>query len=79
MPVERFRTFEEAKEALWNFKPDATYFKQLAELWNTANRLCPISYPKGVFRYKSIDEANKQRKQWELEHAKILLKKRGSN
>ncbi len=70
MPVYKYKTFEEAERALWNFHPNAAYFKQVAELWKFANQLCPITYPQGIFKYRSIEEANQQRDEWELAHAK---------
>ncbi len=76
MPVYKYKTFEEAESALWNFHPDEAYFSQVAELWNFANKLCPITYPKGIFKYRSIEEANKQRDEWELAHAKKIQEAR---
>ncbi|MBI1930716.1 hypothetical protein HYR99_41530 [Candidatus Poribacteria bacterium] len=70
MPVYKYKTFEEAESALWNFHPNAAYFNQVAELWKFANQLCPITYPQGIFKYRSIEEANQQRDEWELAHAK---------
>jgi len=70
MSVYKYKTFEEAERALWNFHPNAAYFKQVAELWKFANQLCPITYPQGIFKYRSIEEANQQRDEWELAHAK---------
>ena len=72
MPVYKYETFEKARRALWNFYPDEVYFKQVAELWATADKLAPISYPCGVFKFKSIKEAHKQRKEWEIAHAKKI-------
>lgn len=76
MPVYKYKTFDEARKALWNFNPNAAYFKQVSELWNLANKLCPMTYPKGVFKYKSINEANEQRRKWEIIHAKRLLRRK---
>lgn len=70
MPVYKYRTFEEAERALWNFKPDKAYFKRVAELWAFADQLNSIAYPKGIFKFRSIEEANKQRDEVELAHAK---------
>jgi len=70
MPVYKYKTLEEAERALWNFHPNEAYFNQVAELWKFANQLCPITYPKGIFKYRSIEEANQQRDEWELAHAK---------
>ena len=79
MPVFKYKTFEEAERALWNFHPDESYFRKVAELWDFADKLSPIRYPKGIFKFKSIEEANKQREQWELAYAKKLWYERYSN
>ena len=78
MPVYKYKTFEEAESALWNFRPDEAYFSRVAELWNFANKLCPITYPKEIFKYRSIEEANKQRNEWELDHAKQIQASRNT-
>jgi hypothetical protein len=70
MPVQKFKTFEEAEKALWKIKPDDTYLARVAELWDFANKLNPISYPKGVFKFKTIEEANKHREEVELAQAR---------
>ena len=75
MPVYKYKTFEKAQRALWNFHPDENYFKQVSDLWDTADKLCPIRYPRGVFKFKSIKEAQKQRKEWEIAHAKRIRMK----
>ena len=72
MPVFKYRTFDQARKALWNFHPDGIYFRQVAELWDTADRLCPVRYPQGIFKYRNIEEANKQREGWEIANAKRI-------
>ena len=76
MPVQKFKTFEEAERALLNFQPDEAYFARVAELWEFANELDPISYPRGIFKFKTIEEANKHREEIERAHA---AKKRKSS
>jgi hypothetical protein len=76
MPVQKFKTFEEAEKALWNFKPDDAYLARVAELWDFANKLNPISYPKGIFKFKTIEEANKHREEVELAHARKKMAQR---
>jgi len=76
MPVYKFKTFEEAERALWNFYPDEAYYEHLKELWDFADRLNPIEYPKGIFKFKSLKEANEQREKWEIAYAKKKLKSR---
>ena len=70
MPIQRFKTLQEAERALWNFHPDEAYFRNVAELWKFANALCPFEYPRGIFKFRSIEEANKQRFEWEIDHAR---------
>jgi len=48
MPVFKYKTFEGAEKALWNPAPDERYFKRIADLWEFANRINPISYPRGI-------------------------------
>jgi hypothetical protein len=75
MPVYKYKTFEKARRALWNFSPDELYFKQVVELWETADKLAPITYPRGVFKFKSVNEADKHRKEWEIGQAKRIRRK----
>ena len=78
MPVQKFKTFEEAEKALWNLKPDDAYLSRVAELWDFANKLNPISYPKGIFKFKTIEEANKHREEVELAQARKKQAQRSS-
>ena len=68
MPVSKFRTYEEAEKALWNFEPDEAYFQRVVRLFEFAQKLNPVHYPHGVFKYKSIEDANKQSEEWLIEH-----------
>lgn len=79
MPVYKYKTYEEAEQALWNFHPDEAYFNKVAELWDFANKLSPLSCAKGIFKFRNIEEANKHRDEWELAHAKKLTSKRNLN
>jgi hypothetical protein len=58
MGIERFRTFEEARRALWLEPGDPRLLdrlKRLGELARTPPR------PRGVFRFRTIEEAKRQR------------------
>lgn len=70
MPVQKFKTFEEAEKALMSINPDDAYYKRVAELWDFADQLNPISYPRGIFKFRTIAEANKHRDEIELAHAR---------
>ncbi|MDQ1352381.1 MAG: hypothetical protein QG657_2687 [Acidobacteriota bacterium] len=68
MPIQKFKTFEDAEKALLNAYPDDAYFARVAELWNFADKLNRISYPKGIFKFKTIEEANRHREELDLAH-----------
>lgn len=52
--------------ALWRFNPGKEYFNQIRELFKLANRLCPPNFPRGIFKYKTLEEANKDKEEWLL-------------
>ena len=76
MPIYKFKSFEAAERALWNFHPDEAYFDRVAELWEFANELNPISYPRGIFKFQNIEQANEHREKFELAHAKKIAAER---
>ncbi len=70
MPIQKFKTLEEAEKAIAISEPDEAYFKRVAQLWDFANKVNPISYPKGLFKFKTIEEANKHREEIERAHVR---------
>jgi hypothetical protein len=62
MPVYKFKSFEEAKKALWNFKPDKEYYKKLYEFYELYSRLYNNKSQQGIFKYKSIEEAESDKR-----------------
>jgi hypothetical protein len=65
MGVTRFRTFREAEEALWRAPGDPASLRVAATLYALARRLCRFQPPRGVQRYRTVDEANLAREKWE--------------
>lgn len=72
MPVQKFSTFEDAEKALVINEPNEAYFKRVAQLFKFANKLNPIKWPKGIFKFKTIEEANRHRE--EIERTFMLKK-----
>jgi hypothetical protein len=58
MPVFKYKTFKAAEQGLWNFHPDEKYLEGVGKFWNFANQLCKIKYPRGIFKYKDIKQAD---------------------
>ncbi|MFH0975663.1 MAG: hypothetical protein V1874_07750 [Spirochaetota bacterium] len=58
MPIYKYKSFEDARRALWTYNPDAVYFKRIARLFEIGFRLSPPVCKRGVFPFHSIEEAN---------------------
>ena len=61
MPVQKFKTFEDAERALWNANPDSDYFKKLRAFFKLFSKLSKFSYPEGVFKFRSLEEAEEHK------------------
>ena len=56
MPVYKFRTFEEAREALWVDEVDDAYINRVEALWQRAHELLAKRHPAGVYKYRDITD-----------------------
>lgn len=59
--VKKFKSFEDAERDLWNFSPDALYYKRITEFYRLASKLSHFSDIRGIYKYKSLKEANENR------------------
>lgn len=64
MPVTKFRDVAEMQRALWTREvgDPARRLAQVLAFWRRAVRRCR---PRGVARFRTIDEANRSRQEWE--------------
>ena len=69
MTVQKFKTFEEAERALWNFNPDKEYFKKVSAFYALFSRLNKFSYPKGIYKFKTFEEAEEHKQKMIIEAA----------
>ena len=79
MPLRKFRSVEEMDELrreLWCDEPDAEYFGRVGELWELSSRLNPRQFPSGVFKYRSLEEAQADRDRLLTEHVRQLWRSR---
>lgn len=66
MPVYKYKTFQEAKDALVVKNPDAKYYKMLSDFYETFGQIFTRRFPHGVWKFKTIEEAQKQKEDWIL-------------
>lgn len=76
MPLYRYRTFDEARRALWRKPGDPELERIIAWLWAFSAELAgPSLQPRGVRKFRTIEEANADRKHWEIERSRLLRKR----
>ena len=77
MGWQRFRDFEQAREALWIPPGDPRLVQRIQSLWEFSSRLLGgRSGPRGLRRFRTIEEANEDREQWVAERARALRAER---
>ena len=76
MPVQKFRDFEDARRALWLPSGHKDLIRRIKGLWAFSSRLVPRQIPRGVRKFRSIEEANQDREEWV---ARRILEQRKRN
>lgn len=76
MSLERFRDMEEARQALWIGPGDAGLAPRIRRLWAFAARLAPGAAPRGLRRFRTLGEANRDRDDWIEQRAHALREAR---
>lgn len=61
MPVQKFRSIEEMNKAQPPESDFETFLRHCMRYWAIA----PKKYPRGVFRFRNLEEAQKAREQYE--------------
>ena len=65
MPIRRFRDVSEMEDTLWHARTDPALPGAIARVWDFAARVCPLQFPRGVHKYRTIEDANADRERWE--------------
>jgi hypothetical protein len=79
MPVQRFRNLDEARRALWSNQDAATLSARIRRLWQFTGRLARPTVPRGVRRFRTIEEANEERDERVTRRIRALLAQRRSS
>ncbi len=64
MPIQRFKSFDDARDALWVRQNDPQLVPRIRKLWAFAARLAPGTAPRGVRKFRSAEEAQQDRDEW---------------
>jgi hypothetical protein len=77
MPVRRFRRIEDMEDSLWREPGDPGLWRAIERVWRFAAETCPLRFPPGVYRHRSIEEAKQQRERWDEANFRALWERRG--
>jgi hypothetical protein len=64
MPVKKFRHISEVEEPRYEAGSEHLY-EVIRHVWDLSDRLCPLRFPTGVFRHRTIEDAEALRAKWE--------------
>jgi hypothetical protein len=76
MPVRKFRDVSEMEDTLWREPGDPGLFRAIASVWDFAERTCPRRFPAGVYKHRSIEEAQALVEVWDEANFRALLASR---
>ena len=65
MPIRKFRDVSEMDDGTWYEPADPALHAAIRRVWAFAERTCPLRFPPGVYRHRSLADADAQREQWE--------------
>jgi hypothetical protein len=78
MPVQQFRHLDDARRALWTSATDVRLPERLRQLWRFSARLVGSSPPRGVRRFRTIEEANADRERLIAARVRALIAARAA-
>lgn len=65
MPLRKFHDVSAMADTLWRTPGDPELFRAIARVWDFARRSCQPTFPPGVYKHRSIEEAQALRERWE--------------
>jgi len=69
MPIKKFRDISEMSDT-WLESGSPELATAIRNVWGLAKHLCPLHFPPGVFKHRSIEDAEALRERWE--HANFI-------
>ena len=67
MGVKTFRSVEEMESAVWR-EPGPALWRAIKAVWDFAERTVGARFPPGVYKHRSIEDAQKLRERWDEEN-----------
>ena len=64
MPIKKFRDVSQMEEPRYE-AGSPQLFAVIRHVWSLADRICPLRFPPGVHKHRSIEDAETLREKWE--------------
>ena len=78
MPIQKFRSVEEMPRVPPCETLDAACLRRIAKLWARDAAVSPRIYPRGVFKFRSLEEAQAAWERVTEENVRRLARERGT-
>ena len=62
--IKKYNSFEEARQDQWEMNPDQAYYRRAFEFLEFMRELTQVKIPPGVYKFKTIEEAQAHRATW---------------
>lgn len=70
MPVKKLTSLDEAEDACWGEPGTPDLWRRIGAVWSFSRTVAPQSFPPGVYKSRSMEEANARVAEWERQRAK---------
>lgn len=79
MPVYKYRDISEMPDDTWHERSSPELFRAIRGTWELARRTTRPSFPPGVYKHRSIEDAEKLRSRWERENFEAFQRRRAKS
>jgi hypothetical protein len=76
MPVRRFRSVEAMEGNTWYDRDDPRLFQAIQTTWEFATRVTKPRFPPGVYKHRTVEEAEELREVWEQANFEAFHRRR---
>ncbi|MDA8020214.1 MAG: hypothetical protein MPN21_22485 [Thermoanaerobaculia bacterium] len=76
MPIKKFRSIEEMDDAQWYEAGDPSLHEAIARVWRFGTENLRPQFPPGVYRYRSIEEADAAQERWAQQNFEAFQKRK---
>ena len=77
MPIERFPDFESARRSLVRNRQDPSIPDRIRRILDFSRQLAPHPHPRGIWKFRTIEESNRHREEFVALRVRALREKRG--